>query len=138
MASVSNFIVLVVVALLCSGAESFLAPKHQSSLAFSHKRHSFGNLDFTSSQTQLSQLSGVSVAPTRRGDVSNDLMRLNFVQAAFAAACAFGVFAYVASHIDEIVAKQQVATEKAQKQQASSIKSAQESQKEAIERAQQA
>lgn len=61
---------------------------------------------------------------------------LYFIQAAFATTCAVGVFLYVAANIDEIKAKQKIATEAAITKQTSDIKSAQQQQQEAIKQAQ--
>mgnify|MGYP006879045206 CR=1 FL=1 len=64
------------------------------------------------------------------------LTRMNFVQAAFATACAVSVFSYVFTHIDEIKAKQEAATRVAMDNQKNDIQRAQEGQKAAIEAAQ--
>ncbi|TFJ82691.1 hypothetical protein NSK_006115 [Nannochloropsis salina CCMP1776] len=56
-------------------------------------------------------------------------------QVLFVAACAGAVFGYVATHIDEIVAKQKVAVEKTMTKQNADLKSAQQQQKEAIDAA---
>lgn len=63
-------------------------------------------------------------------------MKLHFVQVAFAAGCAFAVFFYALTHIDEIKAKQKAATEEAMRIQDVNIDNAKESQRRAIEAAQ--
>ena len=65
-----------------------------------------------------------------------EIIRRDFLPAAFAATCAGAVIAYVYFNIDDIKEKQKLATDRAMQEQTVNIQNAQDSQRKAIEAAQ--
>merc|ERR1719453_742312 len=66
----------------------------------------------------------------------DELVKVEFVQTAFAAGCALAVFSYVWNNIEEIKEKQAIAVNQTMTKQTNDIKSAQETQKANIARIQ--
>ena len=90
--------------------------------------------------------SSIRISPSRNKYVQETMVprvsrgsstRVQFLpQAAFAAACAWGVFSYVWNNIDEIKAKQAIAINQTMTKQAADLKDVQETQKQNIARIQ--
>ncbi|GAB5034673.1 Hypothetical protein NocV09_02001220 [Nannochloropsis oceanica] len=100
-----------------------------------HGVHPLPNQARLASPRAKTQAQPLSRSPPQRAALVRREVIAIIPQVLFVAACAGAVFGYVATHIDEIVAKQKVAVEKTMTKQNNDLKSAQQQQKDAIDAA---